>query len=588
MRATSQWFRQKLRRLVPLLAVLGLLTGGIATIQVTTSGPAQAAAMGNGWTSPLASMANPADGFLADGCGHANNYLKGQFHIGADFWGSSGDAVYALGDGTVRKSQSFGEGTYVVMVQHTAPDGSVFVAVYGHLNDAGRPGVGAVVHAGDQIGTLNPSAANGPHLHLGVLPGTAIPSNNWGNMSCPTTWPPTNKNGFVDPMPYLNAHPVSGGGTVTDTDGDGVPDNQDVALNTPGPVTNRGIPDYSARTTGDFNGDGKQDIAAFYDYGSGETQLWVFTGNGDGTFTPPSAAVWDSGGQWNWNQTKVVTGDFNGDGKSDVAAFYYFGGNETKLYVFYGSSSGLAGPTLAWDSNGGLNWDAAKFVSGDFNGDGKQDIAMLYGYGGNQVKIFVFYGSTSGPTTPTQVWDSGPGSLDWNAIKVVAGNFNGDTYGDIAMLYGYGTTETKIFEFLGTSTGFGSPFIAGDYAWSWNSLLPVTGDFNGDGKSDVGVFYGYLGQEVKLFELLGTSTGFAAPTQVWDSGPNNWDWNVLKPVTGDFNGDGKSDVGVFYGLYNSRTTLNEFLGSSTGVTVVSSAVWDSGPNSWNWANILIG
>jgi len=194
------------RRRLSLLTIVALLAA--ALVSLIGLKPAYASTMSNGWTTPLASMANPADGFLADGCGHANNYLTGQFHIGADFWGSSGDPVYALGNGTVRISQSFGEGTYVVMVEHVAADGSHFVAVYGHLNDAGRPAVGTAVIAGGQIGTLSPNAANGPHLHLGILPGTTIPTSNWGNMPCPAPgiWPPTNTNGFVDPMPYLDAH----------------------------------------------------------------------------------------------------------------------------------------------------------------------------------------------------------------------------------------------------------------------------------------------------------------------------------------------------------------------------------------------
>jgi hypothetical protein len=112
----------------------------------------------------------------------------------------------------------------------------------------------------------------------------------------------------------------------------------------------------------------------------------------------------------------------------------------------------------------------------------------------------------------------------------------------------------------------------------------VAANFNGDGKADVGVFCGYLGAETKLFELLGTSTGLTSSAQVWDSGPNNWDLNVIKPVVGNFNNDSCANIAVFYGIYGSRTTI----GAGAGFTIPTAAIWDSGANGWNWAPTLIG
>jgi hypothetical protein len=204
---------QLLKRAVVVLTLLATSLVGVAV----TATPAFAGTVSGGWAAPLGSMASPADGFLADGCGHANNYQSGQFHIGADYWGSSGDPVYSIGYGVVKSVASFGTGNgYVVMVEYTAPsDGAVFVVVYGHLNSAGRPTVNQTVNAGYQIGTLDPSVPAGAHLHLGIHPGAygSMPSSNWGNMSCPASWPPSNTNGFVDPLPYLGAHAATGGST---------------------------------------------------------------------------------------------------------------------------------------------------------------------------------------------------------------------------------------------------------------------------------------------------------------------------------------------------------------------------------------
>ncbi|MER7051188.1 trypsin-like serine protease, partial [Streptomyces sp. NPDC000351] len=77
-------------------------------------------------------------------------------------------------------------------------------------------------------------------------------------------------------------------------------------------------------------------------------------------------------------------------------------------------------------------------------------------------------------------------------------------------------------------------------------------DFNGDGRSDVGVFYdnGALaggGFRSSLWSLTSTGSGIAEPQLKWDS-PDFGSWNASRSKTfsGDFNGDGRSDVGVLY------------------------------------------
>ena len=61
----------------------------------------------------------------------------------------------------------------------------------------------------------------------------------------------------------------------------------------------------------DFNGDGKPDIAAFYDYGNNDTALLVFRNTGSSFSAPVS--WWNSGpGNWAWGSSTPLVGDFNG------------------------------------------------------------------------------------------------------------------------------------------------------------------------------------------------------------------------------------------------------------------------------------
>lgn len=376
---------------------------------------------------------------------------------------------------------------------------------------------------------------------------------------------------------------------IVDTDHDGVPDSDDIAVTTPGPTNNRGIPNYSSKLSGDFNGDGKTDVMAFYDYGSDSTSLKVFFGNGDGTFSN-GVSVWDSGiGNWRWANTKTVTGDFNGDGKTDIVAIYNYGSDLTKMWLFPGTSAGSVTPVLAWNSGiGNWRWGSTKAVSGDFNGDGKLDVGAFYDYGSNTTSLFRFYGNGDGTfANGVSVWGSAAGAWRWASIKPVAGDFNGDGKAEVGAFYDYGSDLTKLWIFPG-SAGSTAPTVVWDSGignWRGANMLELSGDFNGDGKNDVGALYDYGGGTTALFRLYGNGNNtFATPVSVWNSGPNSWVWANIKPTTGDFNGDNKTDVGAFYNYGSGNTSIWVFQGS-TGQTNPSK-VWSSGAGNWEWSRGL--
>ncbi|WP_229799374.1 VCBS repeat-containing protein, partial [Couchioplanes azureus] len=110
-------------------------------------------------------------------------------------------------------------------------------------------------------------------------------------------------------------------------------------------------------------------IRAFYDYPGATTRLFTF-----GRLGGPAAGEtqnWDSGaGNYDAARSKPVAGDFDGNGVQDVAAFYDYGNGHTKLFVFLDVDNGTA-PRQVWDSGVG-NWESgrASYVAGDFDGDG--------------------------------------------------------------------------------------------------------------------------------------------------------------------------------------------------------------------------
>lgn len=122
--------------------------------------------------------------------------------------------------------------------------------------------------------------------------------------------------------------------------------------------------------TGDFNGDGLTDYARL-----GDKTAWVFYSNGSGGYTAHfevyEAPIIGFGLPSPWD---TITGDFNGDGKTDYARL----GN-TGAWVFFGKTIGFRQDFQTYEppiSGFGLP-SQLKSITGDFNGDGKTDYARL-------------------------------------------------------------------------------------------------------------------------------------------------------------------------------------------------------------------
>src|SRR5207249_3048138 len=135
-------------------------------------------------------------------------------------------------------------------------------------------------------------------------------------------------------------------------------------------------------TVGDFNGDGKLDLAAA-NWNSGDVS--VLLGNGDGTFQP--ARTFQSG----TNPISPAVGDFNRDGKLDLAVAYYRNPSVADLanvVLLRGNGDGTFQPALPFT----VGTNPESVVVGDFNRDGKLDLAVA-NFHSNSVSVLI---NTSG------------------------------------------------------------------------------------------------------------------------------------------------------------------------------------------------
>lgn len=221
------------------------------------------------------------------------------------------------------------------------------------------------------------------------------------------------------------------------------------------------VANTSTPLIGDFNGDQLDDVASFAQYSSHKVFVALSTGNALATKT-----LWKTNFALGTEQAAV--GDFNGDGKTDLVSLTH--NEKRQIYVALSTGSSFAANTLWF---GLKTAEDGTQVIGDFDGDGKDDVATIQLNTG-----MIFMNTSTGDRFRVQRQWSSDAAL--NAQQIVVGDFNGDHKADLG--FGMSTGEFKVS--LSSGTAFAPTSL-------WHSTLAagvtqlVAGDFNADGKDDI-------------------------------------------------------------------------------------------------------
>jgi hypothetical protein len=221
------------------------------------------------------------------------------------------------------------------------------------------PNLDVLAHLYDSAGTLiassNPTELLSANITANVVAGTYYLKIDGGGKGSALSI------GYTD---YGSLGQYSIIGTITDP-------NPPKLLNIQRWATRQGgFWDTQQWLAGDFNGDGKDDLAkAFTDAGLASTDVHLSTGSGVGI------QRWETRQGGFWDAQQWLAGDFNGDGKDDLAkAFTDAGLASMDVHLSTGSGFGIQ----RWATRQGGFWDAQQWLVGDFNGDGKDDLAKAF------------------------------------------------------------------------------------------------------------------------------------------------------------------------------------------------------------------
>jgi hypothetical protein len=278
---------------------------------------------------------------------------------------------------------------------------------------------------------------------------------------------------------------------------------------------------------GDFNGDGKLDLAV-----ATGTTISMLLGKGDGTFNVtsfPTAAL---------SVGTLVAGDFNGDGKLDLA---YPDPLTNLLHLLLGNGDGTFTEVSTTIVGGHPVWA----VAADFNGDGKLDLAVVNRAEGN-VSILLGNGDGTFSRKPSVKVGSKP-----NAVTVA--DFNGDGKIDLAVVNS-GSNNVSIL--LGA--GDGTFILKSSPATGGVPYGIVASDFNGDGKVDLAVTNtcGNASSCTALeYGSVSVLTGAGDGTFTVTSKVLTDYHKPLGIAAGDFNADGKTDLAVVGMIESSALIL---------------------------------
>lgn len=328
-------------------------------------------------------------------------------------------------------------------------------------------------------------------------------------------------------------------------------------------------------TTADFDGDGVADLAVC----SGNGNVTTFRGSGDGTYVRSDSLFGLPG-------ITIAAADLNLDGIADLIVPE----PTSRVAVLLGAGDGTFGPPIVYGNS--LGGPGYGLLVGELTGDSQPDVAV-----GTTLGIRIYPGGAGGVLgVPLDI------PLAGTVIDLAAADFDADLDTDLVVSVnsdaqvllalgggafappvtyttGEAGTGVVIGEFDGGApdficggtllTGLGNgAFVAGATFGTYGNQQPVAGDFDSDGRLDVATLGAPSAEDRRVFIHLGDGSGGFTLADSASTG-----FSPQGMVAGDWNGDGRLDLGVV--TYTSGTVAMH-LGNGDGSLGLSARIAGGG------------
>lgn len=278
----------------------------------------------------------------------------------------------------------------------------------------------------------------------------------------------------------------------------------------------------------DVDFDGRADLVALYDDGGTSVRMLVFRSTGSAFSYQGNGGWWRSGGYAWSRAKALVAGNFSGAGRSGVLLVYQYDNFQMRVHYLESNGSAFlyAGDQGVFDSGPG-QYDTARaaFAVGRFTrASGPDQLAALYQYPNFRVRIHVFEPTPRG-LVPVNGWsgvyDTGEGQYDLSRAKIAAADVDGDGRSDLASLYGYADGSVRVHLFSGaagltlSSVASAAPIDPGRLEWGATAL--VAGDWDGDRRADLATLSAFEDGSTHAAMLRSEGAGFAFASDAWVS-----------------------------------------------------------------------
>jgi hypothetical protein len=279
----------------------------------------------------------------------------------------------------------------------------------------------------------------------------------------------------------------------------------------------------------DFNGDGRPDLAVPNRGGNSVSVLLNTTPAGASTFSFAAAVTFAVGQA----PSAVAVADINGDGRPDLVVVNSI--SNTLSVLLNTTPAGAGTPSFAAQQTFSVGINPQAVAVGDFNGDGRPDLAVA-NFGNNSVLVLL---DTTAAGSGTASFFARPFVVGGSPTALAVADVNGDGRPDLVVANSADKNVSVLVN--ATPAGAVTPSFSAQqtFAVGTNPFGVVAGDFNGDGRPDLAVA-DYLDNEVSILlntTAAGAATVSFAARHTFATGTTP---NAL--AVADFDGDGRPDL----------------------------------------------